>query len=343
MLSDTKRMKYTAMLHPHPSGKGDEPQQPVCQEEEVVLDQQVCNLERNSGPDQEPPQITEDQEEPCSRQEGEQLILKQETDTKNVPQQFLCKKEEFLADPHICYQERSSSLDQEGPKPPQLTEDQEEPCSCQEVEQPVLKQETGTCLNSDKDVPQQHVFKEEKAFADQRVCKQEKNSGPDQEEPEPPQLTEEKEEPCCRQEGEQFVLKQETGTCMNSDKGVCACFLDVPQHHLCKKEEALADKQVCKQEMNCSPDQEEQEPPQLAEDWGEPCSSQQLLLKQETDTFPLTSTNEGCDHGEPELQNEHQLLPHNSHDVVNQDPKVSKHRDSKTARNSVPKQGQNLL
>ncbi|XP_018538408.1 zinc finger protein 239 [Lates calcarifer] len=62
----------------------DLPQQHVCKEEEVLTDQQLCNQERNSSLDQEdpePPQIKEEQEEICSSQEGEQLVLKQETDT----------------------------------------------------------------------------------------------------------------------------------------------------------------------------------------------------------------------------------------------------------------------
>ncbi|XP_030292035.1 uncharacterized protein LOC115592913 [Sparus aurata] len=60
------------------------PQQHVCKEEEVLTDQQLCNQERNSSLDQkdpEPPEIKEEQEELCTSQEGEQLVLKVETDT----------------------------------------------------------------------------------------------------------------------------------------------------------------------------------------------------------------------------------------------------------------------
>ncbi|XP_029296701.1 zinc finger and SCAN domain-containing protein 12-like [Cottoperca gobio] len=59
------------------------PQQHVCEQEEVLTDQQLCIQERNSSLDQEdpePPQIKEEQEELCTSQEGEQLVLKQETD-----------------------------------------------------------------------------------------------------------------------------------------------------------------------------------------------------------------------------------------------------------------------
>ncbi|XP_042372568.1 zinc finger protein 426-like, partial [Plectropomus leopardus] len=59
------------------------PQQPVCQEEEVLTDQQLCIQERSCSPDKEepePPQIKEEQEELSTSQEGEQFELKQETD-----------------------------------------------------------------------------------------------------------------------------------------------------------------------------------------------------------------------------------------------------------------------
>ncbi|XP_044051301.1 zinc finger protein OZF-like [Siniperca chuatsi] len=59
------------------------PQQHVCTEEEVLADQQLCIQERNSSldhEDPEPPQIKEEQEELCTSQEGEQLVLKQEAD-----------------------------------------------------------------------------------------------------------------------------------------------------------------------------------------------------------------------------------------------------------------------
>ncbi|XP_059196090.1 zinc finger protein ZFP2-like [Centropristis striata] len=60
-------------------------QQHVCQEEEVLADQQLCIEERNwSSLDQEDPdpsQIKEEQQELFISQEGEQPALKQETDT----------------------------------------------------------------------------------------------------------------------------------------------------------------------------------------------------------------------------------------------------------------------
>ncbi|XP_054467621.1 zinc finger protein OZF-like [Anoplopoma fimbria] len=62
------------------------------------------------------------------------------------------------------------------------------------------------------ELPKQHVCEEEEVLSDQQLCVQERNSSLDQEDPEPPQVKEEQEEPCTSQEGEQLELKQETET-----------------------------------------------------------------------------------------------------------------------------------
>ncbi|XP_042344525.1 zinc finger protein 836-like [Plectropomus leopardus] len=70
---------------PHLNTERELPQQHDFQEKEVLPDQQeLCAQERNSNLDQEdpePPRIKEEQEDLCSSQEGEQLVLKEETDT----------------------------------------------------------------------------------------------------------------------------------------------------------------------------------------------------------------------------------------------------------------------
>ncbi|XP_041849450.1 uncharacterized protein LOC121645121 isoform X2 [Melanotaenia boesemani] len=58
------------------------------------------------------------------------------------------------------------------------------------------------------ELAQQHVHEEEEVLADQQLCDQERNSSLDQEES--PEIKQEQEELCARQQGEQFVLKQET-------------------------------------------------------------------------------------------------------------------------------------
>ncbi|XP_044052186.1 uncharacterized protein LOC122876215, partial [Siniperca chuatsi] len=116
--------------------------------------------------------------------------------------------------------------------------------------------------------------------------------------------------------------------------------IELPQQHVCTEEEVLADQQLCIQERNSSLDQEDPEPPQIKEEQEELCTSQegeQLVLKQETDAFMLTPTDEESDHSEPEPNRDQQLLSHNSHVAESQDQKGGKHGDSGSTRDAEPK------
>ncbi|XP_033946341.1 claspin-like isoform X1 [Pseudochaenichthys georgianus] len=161
------------------------------------------------------------------------------------------------------------------------------------------------------ELPQQHVCNEDEDLTDQQLCSQERNSSLDQEDPEPPQIKEEQEELCTSQEEEQLGLKQETDvfmvtltdeesvhssqTCAKESVGKPQIKLhrtELPQQHVCNEDEVLTDQQLCSQERNSSLDQEDPEPPQIKE---ELCTSQeeeQLKLKQETDIFMVTLTDE---------------------------------------------------
>ncbi|XP_038560127.1 zinc finger protein 664-like isoform X4 [Micropterus salmoides] len=106
---------------------------------------------------------------------------------------------------------------------------------------------------------------------------------------------------------------------------------ELPQQHVCKEEEVLADQQLCVQERNSSLDQEDPEPPQIKEEQEEPCSSQegeQHVLKQETDVFMWIPAYEESDHSEPEPNRDHQLLSHSSHVAESQDQTRGKNEDS---------------
>ncbi|XP_045889756.1 zinc finger protein 239-like [Micropterus dolomieu] len=112
---------------------------------------------------------------------------------------------------------------------------------------------------------------------------------------------------------------------------------ELPQQHVCKEEEVLADQQLCVQETNSSLDQEDPEPPQIKEEQEELCSSQegeQLVLKQETDAFMWIPAYEESDHREPEPNRDHQLLSHSSHVAERQDQARGKNEDSKNVYNS---------
>ncbi|XP_005746398.1 zinc finger protein 2 homolog isoform X2 [Pundamilia nyererei] len=65
----------------------DLPQQHVCDDKEILTDQQVFNQEWNFSPDQkdpEPPQITEEQAAVALSHQGEQLVQNEETDAVTV-------------------------------------------------------------------------------------------------------------------------------------------------------------------------------------------------------------------------------------------------------------------
>ncbi|XP_033973661.1 zinc finger protein 3-like isoform X1 [Trematomus bernacchii] len=227
------------------------------------------------------------------------------------------------------------------------------------------------------ELPQQHVCNEDEVLSDQQLCSQERNSSLDQEDPEPPQIKEEQEELCTSQEEEQLELKQETDvfmvtltdeesvhsgrTCAKESVGKPQIKLhrtELPQQHVCNEEEVLTDQQLCSQERNSSLDQEDPEPPQIKEEQEELCTSQeeeQLGLKQETDVFMVTLTDEESVHSGQtcakesvgnmpvisvvvlEAQSHLQLISHNSDDsglTRTADPEINK-RHHKTKRNNV--------
>nr|XP_020481034.1 zinc finger protein 432-like [Monopterus albus] len=112
--------------------------------------------------------------------------------------------------------------------------------------------------------------------------------------------------------------------------------IELPQQHVCKEEEVLADQQLWNQERNSSLDQEDPETPQVTEEQEELCSSQegeQLGLKQETDPFMLTPTY----HSEAEPTNDQQLLSHSFAVAESQDQEGSQQGDSGSVRNAEPK------
>ncbi|XP_030607758.1 tigger transposable element-derived protein 4-like isoform X1 [Archocentrus centrarchus] len=153
-------------------------------------------------------------------------------------------------------------------------------------------------------------FKED---PDQQVCNQERNSSRNQEHPDTPQIKEEREELRIGQEGEQLVVKQEAeGIIVWTGEERLRLLdtlwkpeikLDLPEQHDYKEEDALSDQQVCNQEGNFSLDQE---PPQIKEEQELLCTSQegeQLIVKQEVDTFMVIPVYKGSEPG-PNLDQE---------------------------------------
>ncbi|CAI5685964.1 unnamed protein product [Oreochromis niloticus] len=199
------------------------------------------------------------------------------------------------------------------------------------------------------DLPQQHDCEEEEGLDEQQVCNQERNSSLDQEDPEPPQITEEQEELCSSQEGEQLGLKQEAeGIIVWTDEEQLRLLetiwkseiklhrIDVQQQHAFEEEKVLTDREVCNQDRNSSLDQEDPEPPQIKEEQEKLCNSQegeQLGLKQEAHVFMVTPAYEESSHSEPEPSSE-QLLPHSSPEAESRDHEENGHVHSGSTRNA---------
>ncbi|XP_035859526.1 zinc finger protein 37 homolog isoform X11 [Sander lucioperca] len=255
-----------------------------------------------------------------------------------LPQQYVCKEEEVLSDQHLCIQEKKSSLDQEDPEPPKIKEEQEELCTSQEGEQLVLKQETDTFIhtnnvdntnmseihpNTQTELPQQHVCKEEEVLSDQQLCIQEKKSSLDQEDPEIPQIKEEQEKLCTSQEGKQLVLKQETDTFRHSNN-VNNTYMseihrntqtDVQQLSVVKAEVPPE-----QQEWSSSLDQEDPEPPHIKEEqeklWTSQEGEQRQGLEEADIKFQFTSVPVKSEEDEEKAQSS-QL--HESHTEENRE------------------------
>nr|XP_033502854.1 serum response factor homolog A-like [Epinephelus lanceolatus] len=114
--------------------------------------------------------------------------------------------------------------------------------------------------------------------------------------------------------------------------------IELPQQHVCKEKEVVAEQQLSVQGRNSSVDQEEPEPPEIREEEEELCSSQegeQLEVKQETPNMVVEET--PLDYilvksfVVPEPGRDHQLL---SHEAESQDQKGDKHGDSGSTRNA---------
>ncbi|KAM9364804.1 uncharacterized protein KZ484_010985 [Pholidichthys leucotaenia] len=168
------------------------------------------------------------------------------------------------------------------------------------------------------DVPQQNDFNQEEVLDEQQLLNQERDFIVVQVGADCSQIKEEQEDVCISQGGEQFGLKQETQT-----------FEDAPQLHDYKEEEVLTVQQLCNKERNSNLDQEEQDATQVKKE-------EHFGLKQETDTFMVTPTDEDNDNSETQPNSE-QLLSHNSSDTENQDQGAGKNVNSGSSKHEEPK------
>ncbi|KAM9364716.1 uncharacterized protein KZ484_010882 [Pholidichthys leucotaenia] len=240
---------------------------------------------------------------------------------EDFSQQPECKVEEVLTEQQLWNQKRNSVLDQEEPEAPQVKEEQEELCISQEGEQLVVKLEVdpfmGTLVCEEKQQSEAEPNSEQllshnsagTEIQDEEGSRHVDSGSTKEEEPKPKKR------------------RLKTGSHSNSDDNsvtsetLCENETDAPQLHDCKEEEVLTVQQLWNQERNSSLDQEEQDAAQVKEEEQELCSSQEeedFGLKQETDAFMVTPTDEDNDKSETEANSE-QLLSHNSADTESQD------------------------
>ncbi|XP_035859520.1 zinc finger protein 583-like isoform X5 [Sander lucioperca] len=363
--SHRNNVDNTKLSEIHPNTQTELPQQYVCKEEEVLSDQHLCIQEKKSSLDQEdpePPKIKEEQEELCTSQEGEQLVLKQETDTFMLTPTYKESDHSegqtlnFNPDDDTLSAAEKESLDNmpvitsvvsEATRDHQLlshnfheaeSQDQKEgnygdSGSTRNAEPEPKKRRRKSRShtnnvdntnmseihpNTQTELPQQHVCKEEEVLSDQQLCIQEKKSSLDQEDPEIPQIKEEQEKLCTSQEGKQLVLKQETDTFRHSNNVNNTYMSEI--HHVQQLSVVKAEVPPEQQEWSSSLDQEDPEPPHIKEEqeklWTSQEGEQRQGLEEADIKFQFTSVPVKSEEDEEKAQSS-QL--HESHTEENRE------------------------
>ncbi|XP_061589029.1 zinc finger protein ZFP2-like [Cololabis saira] len=320
----------------------DLPQQHECKEEEDLSEPQLYNPDKSSGPHQEEPelpQVKEEQEDPelCSSQDGEQLVLKQETDTLTLtPTYQECDFSEAEPNTEQLYshdsavaessnQEQSKNLDSGSTTDIEMNPN----TSCHR------NRPDGIVVDLSAGSQSQFKSRSGKKSVKCGVCGKAFRNKYDMQRH---YIIHTGVKPYdCKACGKSYTHKSSLLAHMRNHTGErpYSCgkcgkdftrrshlrshvkiHTDLPHQQDFEAEEDLSEQQLRIQERSSGPDQEEPELPQVKEEQEEPelCSSQdgeQLVLKQETDTFMLTPTYQGSDFSEAEPNTE-QLYSQNS-------------------------------
>ncbi|XP_041862003.1 uncharacterized protein LOC121652924 isoform X2 [Melanotaenia boesemani] len=109
--------------------------------------------------------------------------------------------------------------------------------------------------------------------------------------------------------------------------------IELPQHFTHEEEVALTHQELCNQDRSSTVDQEEPEPPQIKEEQEEICTSpeeEQLVLKEETESFMIAVTHENREQSKPETSSEQLLFQISALDET-PECEGSNHEDSESA------------
>ncbi|KAM9364833.1 uncharacterized protein KZ484_011017 [Pholidichthys leucotaenia] len=308
-------------LKQEPQTFEDFPEQHVCANK-FLIDQQLWNQEVNSGLEQEEPELPQIKEE---LEEPEPSQVKEEPE----PPQMKEEQDELEA--------------------PQVKEEQVELCISTEGEQLVVKLEADTfvvTLISEENQQSEakpnseqllsHNYSETE-IQDEQGSRHADSGLTKEEEPKPKKRRLRTQS--HREEFQSMVDCRHRLIDVTRNPVIKLHRIDAPQLHDCKEEEVLTVQQLSNQERNSSLYQEEQDAAQVKKDEKELCTSQEeehFGLKQETDTFMVTRTDEDNGNSETEPKSGQQLS-HNPPDTESQDQGAGKNVNPGSSKHEEPK------
>ncbi|KAM9364853.1 uncharacterized protein KZ484_011038 [Pholidichthys leucotaenia] len=251
--------------------------------------------------------MQQDKDKVESQKKRLDFILKSEMKlytATDISQQPDCKEEEVLADQQLWNQERNSMTDQNDSEPPEVKEEQKEFCISQEGKLLVGNMEADTFIVTL--ISEENQQSETELNGEQLLSH--KSAVTEIQDDEGSWHVDSGSKPKKRR------LKTRRHSDSNDDslasKILCENETESPQLHDGKKE-VLTVQQVWNQERDFTLDQEKQDTAHVKEE-------EHLGLKQESDTFMVTPTDEDNDSSETEPNSE-LSLPHNSPAPASQD------------------------
>ncbi|XP_059195180.1 zinc finger protein 260-like isoform X2 [Centropristis striata] len=317
-------------------------QQHVCKEEEVLVDQPLSILEIKSSLEQEdpdPPQNKGEQQELCTGQEGEQLVLEQETEALMLTPTPEESDHDEAQTVNLSIDETQSAVEEMSAESQDQNGGQHLDSGSAGSTEPRLKRrhrKNRSHSNKINNADMSNIHRKtqtrtkpiecdtcRKCFKNDDLLKSHMKVHTD-------------EKPySCKTCGKDFRNNAQLKVHIRTHT-------ELQQQHFCKEEDVFTIQPLIILERSSSPDQEDPDPPQNEGEQQELCTGQegeQLVLEQETDALMLTPTPAESDHGEAQTVN---LSIDETQSVVeemsaeSQDQNGGQHRDSGSARSTGP-------